>query len=468
MCVENSDTMEIIVWVLLCVAGIAVGYVIGSNRCKSRFEAETKESASVIRRLETEITVADERLKSEQTKFERILADREKNEKRTSILQERHHREAMDALQNRFDETVAKMQEQLKTATAELLKARQQEFEQTSRDSMAHILEPLNRQLGQMREAVTENTRVHGELGGRMSADISNLLRCSESARESADRLANALRNGGKIQGDWGETVLTELLESQGLSEGVHFDTQSFIRDASGNIVREDGMAAMRPDVILHLDKERDVVIDAKVSLSAYLDYMNAESDETRNRSLRAHVESIRKHVAELAAKDYSSHIRPPKRSVGYVIMFVPNSAALLTATNAASDLWRKAMERNVYIADEQTLYAALKIIAMTWQQIAQAENHEKVYALANEMLDRVGKFMQPFVEIGSRLESAHKAYDNAMKKLAEGGQSIPQTCNKLIKLGARQQVRKGVPDNLLGLDNSIEINDSSLEFTET
>ncbi len=374
----------------------------------------------------------------------------------------------MDALQNRFDETVAKMQEQLKTATAELLKARQQEFEQTSRDSMAHILEPLNRQLGQMREAVTENTRVHGELGGRMSADISNLLRCSESARESADRLANALRNGGKIQGDWGETVLTELLESQGLSEGVHFDTQSFIRDASGNIVREDGMAAMRPDVILHLDKERDVVIDAKVSLSAYLDYMNAESDETRNRSLRAHVESIRKHVAELAAKDYSSHIRPPKRSVGYVIMFVPNSAALLTATNAASDLWRKAMERNVYIADEQTLYAALKIIAMTWQQIAQAENHEKVYALANEMLDRVGKFMQPFVEIGSRLESAHKAYDNAMKKLAEGGQSIPQTCNKLIKLGARQQVRKGVPDNLLGLDNSIEINDSSLEFTET
>ena len=102
--------MEIIVWVLLCVAGIAVGYVIGSNRCKSRFEAETKESASVIRRLETEITVADERLKSEQTKFERILADREETEKRTSILQERHHREAMDALQNRFDETVAKMQ----------------------------------------------------------------------------------------------------------------------------------------------------------------------------------------------------------------------------------------------------------------------------------------------------------------------------------------------------------------------
>ena len=192
--------MEIIVWVLLCVAGIAVGYVIGSNRCKSRFEAETKESASVIRRLETEITVADERLKSEQTKFERILADREETEKRTSILQERHHREAMDALQNRFDETVAKRQEQLKTATAELLKARQQEFEQTSRDSMAHILEPLNRQLGQMREAVTENTRVHGELGGRMSADISNLLRCSESARESADRLANALRNGGRYR----------------------------------------------------------------------------------------------------------------------------------------------------------------------------------------------------------------------------------------------------------------------------
>lgn len=451
------------------MVGIAVGYLIGLDRTRSRFEAEAKDTADTIQRLKTEKALADERLETEKTiadekvraerqKFERILADREDTSKRTAELQEKHHREAMDALQNRFDETVAKMQEQLKNATADLLKDRQQEFEQSSRSSMELILTPLNEQIGRMREAVSENTRVHGELGGKMSADISNLLRSSESARESADRLANALRNGGKIQGDWGETVLTELLESQGLHEGVHFDTQAFIRDAAGNIIREEGAAAMRPDVILHLDKERDVVIDAKVSLSAYLDYMNSESEEVKNRALRAHVESIRKHVAELAAKDYSSHIKPPKRSVGYVIMFVPNNAALLTATNAAPDLWRKAMERNVYIADEQTLYAALKIIAMTWQQIAQAENHEKVYALANEMLDRVGKFMQPFMEIGTKLESAQKAYDNAMKKLSEGGQSIPQTCGKLIRLGAKQQARKGVPDTLLGLDNTIEL----------
>ena len=461
--------MEIIVGILIGLAGVAVGYLIGLNRARSRFEAEAKVTADTIQqlktekaladeRLETEKSVADEKVQAERHKFERILADREDTNKRTAELQEKHHREAMDALQDRFDETVAKMQEQLKNATADLLKDRQQEFEQSSRNSMELILTPLNEQIGRMREAVSENTRVHGELGGKMSADISNLLRSSESARESADRLANALRNGGKIQGDWGETVLTELLESQGLHEGVHFDTQAFIRDAAGNIIREEGATAMRPDVILHLDKERDVVIDAKVSLSAYLDYMNSETDEARNRALRAHVESIRKHVAELAAKDYSSHIKPPKRSVGYVIMFVPNNAALLTATNAAPDLWRKAMERNVYIADEQTLYAALKIIAMTWQQIAQAENHEKVYTLANEMLDRVGTFMQPLMEIGAKLESAQKAYDSAMKKLSEGGQSIPQTCGKLIRLGAKQQARKGVPDTLLGLDNTIEL----------
>ena len=129
-----------------------------------------------------------------------------------------------------------------------------------------------------------------------------------------------------------------------------------------------------------------------------------------------------------------------------YVIMFVPHSGALWTALNAQPDLWRRAMEKNVFIADEQTLFAALRIVSLTWTQISQAQNHERVYELANEMLDRVGQFIKKYHAIGKALESASKAYEDAGKKLSPNGQSIIQTCAKLQKLGARQNSRNPIP----------------------
>ena len=139
--------------------------------------------------------------------------------------------------------------------------------------------------------------------------------------------------------------------------------------------------------------------------------------------------------------------VQPPKVRMSYVIMFVPHSGALWTALNAQPDLWRKAMDRNVFIADEQTLFAALRVISLTWTQIAQAQNHEKVFALANEMLDRVGQFMKKYQNIGKALEMAVKAYEDGEKKLQPTGQSILQTCAKLTKLGARQSDKNPLPE---------------------
>ena len=176
------------------------------------------------------------------------------------------------------------------------------------------------------------------------------------------------------------------------------------------------------------------------------MDYANAEDDEQRQACLKAHIASLQAHVKELAAKDYSSYIRPPKVKMDYVIMFVPHSGALWTALNAQPDLWRKAMDRNVFIADEQTLFSALRIINLTWTQIAQAQNHEKVYALANEMLDRVGQFMKKYQALGKALENAAKAYEDGEKKLQPTGQSILQTCAKLKKLGAKTSDKNPLP----------------------
>jgi DNA recombination protein RmuC len=240
--------------------------------------------------------------------------------------------------------------------------------------------------------------------------------------------------------------VLDELLEAQGLTRGVHYDVQPTMRDSGGTPVQTEQGQRLRPDVILHLDRQREVIVDSKVSLAAFMDYVNATDEGERQRFLKAHVASLQDQVNRLAQKDYSSYVQPPKVRMDYVIMFVPNTGALWTALGAQPDLWRKAMERGVYIADEQTLFAALRIISLTWTQIRQAENHEKVYALANEMMDRVGQFAKHYKILGDALQKAQTAYDDSTRKLEPSGQSILQTCSKLQKLGARQSEKNPLP----------------------
>ena len=360
--------------------------------------------------------------------------------------QEKRHSEAMAALQAKFDETLQKVTAQMASATDDMLKQRQKEFAESSSANLGQIVDPLKETIARMKKAMDDSTLKQTEMSGVMKATVENMIRQSEAAKKSTDELARVFRRGAKVQGDWGETVLTELLESQGLTPGIHYEIQSSVRDASGCPVRTDSGSTVRPDVILHLDTRRDVIIDSKVSLTAYMDYVNAEDEADRQRFLKAHADSVWRHVKELSAKDYSSYVRAPRVCMDYVIMFVPHTGALWTALNSQPDMWRKAMEMNVFIADEQTLFAALRIIRMTWTQIAQAQNHEKVYALANEMLDRVGQFMKKYEAVGKSLEAALKSYEEAGRKLSPSGQSILQTCSKLRKLGARQSDRNPLP----------------------
>ncbi len=368
----------------------------------------------------------------------------------TGRMREAAHKEAMDALESRFNETISKVSAQVssqvsaqvRNETDSMLKQRQDEFSKSSSQSIGALVNPLKENIEQLKKAMDQNGKDQAERNGEMRERIKNLLQHSEAARKSADELANALRHGSKVQGDWGETVLEELLTSQGLTKGVHYDTQAVISDASGSPVRNENGGIMRPDVILHLDETREVIIDSKVSLTSYIDYVNAEDETSRQIFLKAHIESLKKHVKELSAKDYSSYVQQPKVSAGYVIMFVPNVGALWCALNAEPDLWRKAAEANVYIADEQSLYGALKIVNLTWRQVAQAQNHEKVYELANEMIERVGLFMKKYEAVGKALHLANDEWEDGLKKLDVKGQSIVNTSAKLIKLGAKNSER--------------------------
>lgn len=430
-------------------------------QAEASFQAERASLQSDLRYAQVriaELQTAVEAAKAEGQAQVQVAKD-ELNKRHAEDLEARAaaHKEAMAALQARFDETVSKVTAQMKEETSEMLKARQKEFSETSNVSLGQIVNPLKENIAELKKAMEEGNKEQAERNGEMRERIKSLMEHSDAARKSADELAAAFKHGSKVQGDWGETILEELLNTHGLTKGVHYDTQAVIKDKNGNVVRSDEGSMMKPDVILHLDERREVIIDSKVSLTAYVDYVNAENDADRQTYLKAHIDSIKKHIKELAVKDYASYVQSPKITAGYVIMFVPNIGALWTALKAEPDLWRKAAEQNVYITDEQSLYGALKIVSLTWTQVAQTQNHEQVYKLANEMIDRVGLFMEKYDAIGKALEKATTEYNDGRKKLQPQGQSIINTSNKLIKLGAKNSDRHPI-ETMLDLDDIPQI----------
>ena len=445
--------MEIILAIIIGVAaGAVIGFVIARGK--------GKEKQNTIDKLQWQLDIEKQNAQQIQTNLEKqiesikadcdkrvaeVKADAGKQTADALAAQEKRHEQAIKAQQELFDETMAKVTAQLKSATDDMLKERQKEFAESSNTNLGQIVNPLRETIEKMKQTMNESTLKQTELSSEMKVNLENMMKHSDAAKQSADELARVFKHKSKVQGDWGERVLDELLESQGLTEGVHYETQATMRDASGNVVKTDTGGNLRPDVIMHIDSSRDIIIDSKVSLTAFWDYINAENEDERQKHLKAHIDSVQKHVKELSKKDYSSYIKAPKVRMDYVIMFVPHTGALWTALNAQPDLWRKAMEMNVFIADEQTLFAALRMISLTWTQIAQAQNHEKVYELANEILDRVGKFMKSYESIGKAIKNAQDAYEEGEKKLAPSGQSIIQTCAKLERLGAKQNSRNPI-----------------------
>lgn len=333
----------------------------------------------------------------------------------------------------------------------QMLKERSQDLAVRSQSSLSAIVDPLKHTLEEMRKQMEENQRSMGantaaQEGTKASikASVDTLMERVLKVSESADRLSNALTSQSKVQGNWGERALKVLLDAMGFHEGVQYELQSFLSDASGQAVRSDTGHKLQPDCILHLDECRELIIDSKVSLTAYTDYCNAD-EAGKAQALQLHLASVRNHVKELALKNYAAYIQPPKYKVDYVMMFVPVNGAYQLAVESDPNLWRWAMEQNVFIVGEQNLYAALRVVDMAWVQIKQNANHQRVFELAEELVTRVGHFMEIHKEIGAHLEKATQAYQAAEAK-ATTGQSILSSARKLVDLGAKQNAKHPLP----------------------
>lgn len=378
----------------------------------------------------------------------RILASQKSALEKEVILLRQQMESDNIQRQKQFNEQLILVRQQLQNATQELLRQRSQELAQSNSEQMNAIITPLKESIRDMHTAMEHNRDSNNKNTASLEKAIEEIMKHTAHIGQEADKLANALRNETKTQGNWGELILDELLASQGLIEGVHYDKQVLLRDASGAaILHEESGKRMIPDTILHYPDGKDAILDSKVSLKAFVDYQNAENDLERQEALGRHIRSVRKHVEELARKNYSAYIKPPRVALNYVIMFVPNESALQLALYNDTLLWREAFEKGVFVTSEQNLMAALRIIQIAWTQMQQAQNQEKIFDAARILLDRVADFIKYFDETGKKLQDAENAFARASNKLKEGQQSILNGANKLIALGAKTSARKSLPD---------------------
>lgn len=352
--------------------------------------------------------------------------------------------------QKQFNDQLGMVQEQLKSTTEKLLKTRAEELSTTNSTQMSAIIDPLKETIKEMKDAMHSNRDTSNKNTASLEKAIEEVLKRANDVGSEADKLARALRSENKIQGNWGEIILEELLKSQGLEEGKHYDTQETLKDATGKALRNDDTGKrMIPDVVMHYPDKKDAIIDAKVSLSAFIDYQNAENEEERSNALTRHIISVKSHIDELAKKDYSRYIIAPRQSINYVIMFVPNESALQLALYNEPMLWRDAFGKGVFITSEQNLTAALRIIKMAWTHMAQTKNQEEVFRLADMLVKRVGEFYDYFKTIGDKIEAVHNAYEKADKKLITGKQNMIAPAKRLIELGAKEDVQRTLPETI-------------------
>lgn len=337
--------------------------------------------------------------------------------------------------------------QELALRTQELLRQNADRLKQENAEHMTLLTAPLREAISEMRRALEDTTKHSAEDNASLRELLAQMMRSNREIGEQAELLANVLRRDSQAAGYMGEVILGDLLAAQGLVEGVHYESQPYLRDAKGRKARnEDTGSAMRPDFILHYPQGQDVVIDSKVSMAAYERYVNATDPEEKAKALKAHIQSVRKHVDELAGKDYSRYLDPGRQAVDFVLMFMPFESSLQLALANDPSLWHEAFERKVFITSEQNLTAILHMIHVAWVQNQQAQNQRLVFGLAEQLVDRLGDFIKRYTALGERLEQAKRAFDDCGKKLYAGNQSVVKKAHELIDMGAKENPDRRIP----------------------
>ena len=354
------------------------------------------------------------------------------------------------------DSQLKLIKEQMQTTSEEVLKRRQDELGERNKEQVSKIIDPLQQSLKDMQEAFNKSKLQQNEALTRLDETIKIDMQKSAALGETADRLTRALTGEVKVQGNFGELKLKQLLEDLELKEGEQFDTQETLRDKAGRSARGDDGKGLVPDFILHFPNNRHVVVDSKMSLTDYERYMNA-ADGTPEKSeyLKAHIASVRAQVRRLARKEYTKFLPDGYNKLNFAIMYVPIEGALNLALLNDDTLWREAYDEGVMILGPQTMYMNLRVLEMMWTQVRQLKNQQVMIDAANQVIDRVQDFGVRFMDVETSMNDTIKKMTKLKITTADSGPSIITAARKLLKAGAKENQRK---KTLAEMDESIYI----------
>jgi DNA recombination protein RmuC len=413
--------MEFIITIALLIIGFA--WIAYQNKSKGSDHDNSKNDDLVqqIINLKSELSAKEERIK--------IL-----NEK---ILETQESKE----------ETEERLTKEFENLAHKILDLNSEKFKKQNKEQIDTLLNPLSEQIEKFKKKVEDTNEKGVERNAMLMQKINSLESLNNKLSQDALNLTNALKGDSKTQGDWGENRLELLLEKSGLSNGVHFSTQGGYKDDEGKL--------KKPDFIIYLPDNKHLIIDSKVSLTAYVDYYNAEDDITEQQAIKRHLDSIKRHYMGLSDKDYPNlyGINAPD----HVLMFIPNEPALMLALNEDKNLYINALEKNIVLVSASTLLATLSTVASIWKQEDQKRNALEIAKEGGLLYDKFEGFVQDLIKVGKSLKSSKDSYEDAMNKLTDGRGNIIKKIENLKDLGAK--TKKSLPQNIIDRANNDEDN---------
>lgn len=362
-----------------------------------------------------------------------------------------------NVLKERYDEqkeqlktTLDHMRHEFRSMAVAAIEENARRLNSQSQEKLEAMLRPFGNDLKQFHEKIDNYYSSESKERFSLQENIKSLVDANRRISEDAVNLTRAISgtNNNKFQGDWGETVLEQILENSGLVEGSQWERQVTLRDAKGNaILSDESNRIMKPDVIIHFPGKRDIIIDSKVSLKAYMEYLSATDESMRALHLKEHVASVRSHVDNLAGKRYDKY---NIHSLDYVMLFIPNEPSYFMAMEADNALWNYAYKKGIVLISPSNLISTLFVVNSLWTRERQQRDVQRIVDTANAIYDKFVNFADNFGKIETALEKAQEAYREAFKQLKTGKGNIAKRLGELKEMGLLTTTKK-VPDNFVG-----------------
>lgn len=438
----------ILILIVAIIMVVIVGFVLKTHTAMWRTQLEENKASYEKRISDVKASYEKQIAELKEAHNQQLAQAKEGSDKQIEALKQMN--------KEQVDSQLRLIKEQMQTTSEEILKRRQEELGERNKEQVSKIIDPLQQSLKDMQEALDKTKEQQNEALTRLDETIKINMQKSTELGETADRLTRALTGEVKVQGNFGELKLKQLLEDLELKEGEQFDTQETLKDKAGKSARGDDGKGLIPDFILHFPNNRHVVVDSKMSLTDYERYMNAEDGTPEKTAyLKSHIASVRAQVKRLAKKEYTKYLPSGYNKLNFAIMYVPIEGALNLALLNDDTLWREAYDQGVMILGPQTMYMNLRVLEMMWTQVRQLKNQQVMIDAANTVIDRVQDFGMRFMDVESSMNDTIKKISKLKITTADSGASIITAAKKLLRAGAQENKKK---KSLAEMDDSLFI----------